>query len=344
MEEPNATERRKSQHIEICLNERVEGERITTGFERYRFRHQALPEIDYAAVRTDTEFLGRKLGAPFLISSMTGGTEQASNINRNLAVLAQTRGWAYGVGSMRAAIERPELMETFRVRRFAPDIPILANLGAVQLNYGFGYDECMRAAEKLEADALVLHLNSLQEAFQPEGNTDFRGLLKRIGELCRRLPFPVGVKEVGWGIAADVSERLADAGVAFLDVAGAGGTSWSQVEKHRSADPVARLAAEAFADWGIPTAECVREVRRQLPDIPLIASGGLANGVDAAKSLALGAHLAGFGRSLLLPAVTSPDMLSSLAERLERELRTAMFGIGAATIAELRATDRLASI
>lgn len=337
------TERRKSQHLDICLNERVES-RLTTGLERYRFRHQALPEIDYAEIRTDTVFLGRKLKVPFLVSSMTGGMGAALDINRNLAVMAQQRGWALGVGSMRAAIEHPELIGSFQVRAYAPDIPILANLGAVQLNYGFGAEACMRAIERIGADALVLHLNSLQEVFQPEGNTNFRGLLKRIRELCARMPVPVGVKEVGWGIGADTADRLLEAGVAFVDVAGAGGTSWSQVEKLRSSDPVGRAAAEAFADWGIPTADCLREVKERRPDAVLIASGGLAGGVDAAKCLALGAHLAGFGRSLLRSAVTSEEALLALAERLERELRAAMFGIGSASLGELRGTDRLIRI
>lgn len=335
------TERRKGQHLDIVLNEQVEGTGITTGLERYRFRHQALPELAFADVRTDIEFLGRRMGAPFLISSMTGGTERAALINRHLAILAQRRGWAFGVGSLRAALEHPELLASFQVRELAPDIPILANLGAVQLNYGFGYDECMRAVESIGADALVLHLNSLQEVFQPEGNTNFRGLLARIGELCRRMEVPVGVKEVGWGIGGDTAERLADAGVAFIDVAGAGGTSWSQVEKHRSSDPVSRAAAEAFADWGIPTAECLTEVKERCPDTAVIASGGLQNGVDAAKAIALGAHLAGFGRSLLRSAVTSLEELELLAERLERELRIAMFGIGAASLRELHGTPLL---
>jgi len=337
-------EQRKRQHIDICLHERVEGERMSTGLERYRFRHRALPELDFSEIRTDTVFLNRKINAPFFISSMTGGTGQAMDINRNLAQLAQKRGWAFGVGSLRAAIEHPELLGSFRVRSYAPDIPILANLGAVQLNYGFGYEECMRAVEWIEADALVLHLNSLQEVFQPEGNTNFRGLLNRILALCRRMPIPVGIKEVGWGIDSDLAVQLAEAGVSFLDVAGAGGTSWILVEKHRSSDPIKRAAADAFADWGIPTADCVREVRARLPETLLIASGGLANGVEAAKAIALGADLAGFGRSLLSSAVTSLERLDELAERLEFELRTAMFGIGAASIRELRSTPRLMRI
>lgn len=335
------TERRKREHIDICLNEFVQGGSVTTGFERYRFRHNALPELDLEEIRLDAAFLGRPLRAPFLISSMTGGTGEASPINRRLARLAQERGWAMGVGSLRAAVEHPELADTYEVRRYAPDVPILANLGAVQLNCGFGPEECRRAVELVGADGLVLHLNSLQEVFQPGGDTNFRGLLARIAELCRSLPVPVGVKEVGWGIGAEAAERLAAAGAAFIDVSGAGGTSWSQVEKHRSPDPVRRAAAEAFAGWGIPTADCIREVRERLPGAVLIASGGLAGGVDAAKALALGADLAGFGRALLRPAVESPAALAELADRLELELRAAMFGIGASSLADLRGTSAL---
>lgn len=335
-----ATKKRKDQHLDIVLNERVESEGITTGLERYRFVHQPLPEIDVQDIRLETEFLGKKLSAPFLISSMTGGTPRAAEINRRLACLAQRRGWALGLGSMRVTLEQPELLDTFQVRRIAPDIPILANLGAVQLNYGFGAEECLRAVESVEADALVLHLNSMQEVFQPEGNTNFRGLLKRISDLTRSLPVPVGVKEVGWGIGGETAERLKEAGVAFIDVAGAGGTSWSQVEKHRNPDPVSRAAADAFADWGIPTAECIAEVRMRCPELPLIASGGLRNGVDAAKSLALGADLAAFARSLLL-AAESEEALELLAEQYERELSIAMFGIGADSISKLRGTPYL---
>lgn len=335
------TGERKMEHVRLCLNEQVGGEGVTTGFERYRFRHNALPELDFGEVSLETSFLGRRLRTPLLISSMTGGSAGTGAINERLAEAAQSRGWSLGVGSVRAAIEREELAVTFDVRAKAPDIPVIANLGAVQLVYGFGVDECRRAVEIAGADWLVLHLNGLQEVFQPEGNTNFAGLLREIERLCRNLGVPVGVKEVGWGIDADAARRLRGAGAAFIDVAGAGGTSWSQVEKFRNRDEVKRAAAEAFADWGIPTAECIAEVRAALPDVPLIGSGGLAHGVDAAKALALGADLAGFGRGLLGPAVQSAESLDAVMARTELELRTAMFGIGAADPAALRGTPRL---
>lgn len=338
------TGERKIEHVRLCLNEQVNGAGITSGLENYRFRHCALPEVDFDAIDLGTTFLGTSLRTPLLISSMTGGSAGTGAINSRLAEAAERRGWALGLGSVRAAIEREELASTFSVRDKAPSIPVIANLGAVQLNYGFGTDECRRAVEISGANMLVLHLNGLQEIFQPEGNTNFGQLLQRIEKLCRDLDFPVGVKEVGWGIDGETAKRLFEAGAAFIDVAGAGGTSWSQVEKFRSKDPVRRAAAEAFADWGIPTAECVSEVRQQCPEGPLIASGGLGSGVDAAKAIALGADLAGFGRSMLGPAVESEDALDETLARIELELRTAMFGIGASCMEELQATKRLVKI
>lgn len=336
-----STERRKTEHIRICLQEDVGSRAGGAGFAQYRFRHRALPEIDFREIATSVSWLGKQMQVPLLISSMTGGTEEALNINRNLAEAAERRGWAMGIGSVRAAVERPELARTFRVRDVAPTIPIIANIGAVQLNYGYGAEECRRAVEIAEADGLVLHLNGMQELFQPEGNTNFKGLLRQIETVCAALPVPVGVKEVGWGIDGETAKLLADAGVSFVDVAGAGGTSWSQVEKFRTADPVRRLAAEAFADWGIPTAQCVAEVRKAVPNGTLIASGGLANGVDVAKAIALGADIAGFGRSLLGAAVGSAEQVALSLERIEYELRAAMFGIGAADLKSLRGTPLL---
>ncbi|MBD2847877.1 type 2 isopentenyl-diphosphate Delta-isomerase [Paenibacillus sp. IB182496] len=340
-EPQSETARRKAEHIAICLDEEVQGLRTGAGFEQYRFRHNALPELDFAAIDLSARFLGRPLRAPLLVSSMTGGTSRAHHINRRLAAAAQRRGWAMGLGSVRAALESPEQAATFRVRDCAPDVPLLANLGAVQLNYGYGAEECRRAVELTEADALVLHLNSLQEVFQPGGDANFAGLLAKIERLCRELPVPVGVKEVGWGIDGRAARQFADAGVAFVDVAGAGGTSWSEVEKHRSRDDVRRAAASAFADWGVPTTVCIREARAAAPGGCIIGSGGIHTGVDCAKAIALGADLAGLGRSLLAAAVDSEERLDALLARIELELRAAMLGIGAVDLAALRGTDRL---
>lgn len=247
-----------------------------------------------------------------------------------------------GLGSVRVAIEHPETAATFRVRPVAPDIPLLANLGAVQLNYGYGAEQCRRAVELTEADGLVLHLNAMQEVFQPEGNTRFGNLLRKIEEVCRALEVPVGVKEVGFGIHGRLARQLFDAGVQFVDVAGAGGTSWIQVEKYRAKDPLLAAVAEAFADWGLSTADCVRDVRRHVPEGCVIASGGLKTGVDAAKSIALGADLAGFGRSLLPAAATcDPEEIAREMKRIELECKIAMFGAGIATVDGLKGTDRL---
>jgi isopentenyl-diphosphate delta-isomerase len=338
------TGERKIEHVRLCLEEEVDGAGITAGFEKYRFRHCALPEINFDDIHMETTFLDRSLRTPLLISSMTGGSKATGAINARLAEAAERRGWALGVGSVRAAVEREELAATFYVRDKAPSVPVIANLGAVQLNYGFGPADCMRAVDIAGADMLVLHLNGLQEVFQPEGNTNFASLLSRIEEVCRELIIPVGIKEVGWGIDGETAARLYDAGIAFVDVAGAGGTSWSQVEKFRSRDSVRREAAEAFAGWGIPTADCIVEVRESSPHGGLIGSGGLHNGVDAAKALALGADLAGFGRGLLGPAVQSEEALDERLAIVELELRTAMFGIGAVNIEALRKTRRLVRV
>lgn len=343
MDHQEQLKKRKEDHIRIVLEREVTG-KMTTGLEAYRFVPLALPEIDFASISLGTSFSpsGKKMKTPFLISSMTGGTLHGERINRNLAIAAEQQGWAMGLGSLRIVLEDPSVLSTFQVRKYAPSIPLIANLGAVQLNYGATVEDCQRIVELVEADALVLHLNSLQEVFQPEGNTNFHGLLSKIETLCRSLSVPVGVKEVGFGIAWDVAKRLAEAGVKFIDVAGAGGTSWIQVEKYRNPNPIFQRAAEAFADWGIPTADSLVEVRRAVSNAFVIASGGLHSGVDAAKTLALGADLIGFGRTLLQAAVDStPEQIIEQMRQIELELKIAMFGIGVRTIEELRTTNRL---
>jgi isopentenyl-diphosphate Delta-isomerase len=331
-------ESRKADHIRICLEEDVNGRGITTGFERYRLLHQALPEINLADVDTTLTLWGKTLRLPLLISSMTGGAPRAEEINRNLALAAQELGLAMGVGSQRAALKDPQLAPTYQVRRYAPGILLFANLGAVQLNYSYGVDECRRAVDMIEADALILHLNAMQEAVQPEGDTNFAGLAGKIEQVCRALDVPVIAKEVGWGISAESARMLWEAGVAAIDVAGAGGTSWSQVELHRISDERARLVAEAFADWGIPTADSLLMVREAgVPDgRKLFASGGIRDGIDAAKALALGADLVGIARPFLKAAALSPETTVELGTVLRDQLRIAMFGTGAGTLGQLR--------
>ena len=325
---------RKREHLEICLTRNVRSQGAT-GLECLRLTHQALPEMALADVNTETEFLGHRLRAPILISAMTGGTDRAQSINRRLARAAQAFGLAMGLGSQRASLESPELLGTYQVRDVAPDILLFANLGAVQLNYGYGPDDCLRAVEDVQADALVLHLNPLQEALQPEGNSDFRGLADKIARVCRELPVPVIVKEVGWGLSAQAARTLCDAGVAALDVAGAGGTSWSEVERHRSASAVEAEVSVAFANWGWPTVETLDTVRRACPKHPLIASGGVRDGVEAAICLALGANLVGMAHPLLLPATESQEATTQALSIVLGQLRTAMFCTGARTLTDL---------
>ena len=325
---------RKEQHLRIAADLDV-GSCHTTGLERYALLPCALPEMALDDVSVKTRFLGHELGAPLLLSAMTGGTRRAHEINRRLAAAAQRRGLAMGLGSQRVALEGAEPMASYRVREVAPDVLLLANLGAVQLNLGFGLEECHHAVEAVGADGLVLHLNALQEAIQPEGNTDFRGLFSKIARLCRQAPYPVIVKEVGWGISGEVARQLEVAGVAAVDLAGSGGTSWSRVEGHRLASEEERQVAAAFDDWGLPTAEALVQAREACPKLPLIASGGIVTGVEVAKCLALGANLTGMARPLLHAALESDRALEQQLDVILRQLGIAMFCCGARTVADL---------
>jgi isopentenyl-diphosphate delta-isomerase len=338
------TQNRKADHLRICLDEDVQFRQTTHGLERYRFTHCCLPEIDRSDIDLKVTFLGKQLKAPILISSMTGGTDLAKLINSRLAVVAQQYGLAMGVGSQRVAVEHPAVAATFAVRSLAPDIPLFANLGAVQLNYRYGLDECRQVVDLLEADALILHLNPLQECVQTKGDTNFRGLLDKIGMLCDRLPIPVIAKEVGNGVSASMAEKLVGVGVAAIDVAGAGGTSWARVEGERAQDTRQRRLGKVFADWGLPTADCITTVRSALPAVPLIASGGLRDGLEAAKTIALGADLAGMALPFLQAANESEEALHELVDILLAELTTAMFCTGCQTLAELRSPGVLQKI
>jgi len=333
-------DRRKSDHIKINLEQDVRSG-LTSGLERYRFVHEALPELDLERVETSLGLFGKTLAAPILISSMTGGTDEAAKINRRLAEAAQAVGVAMGVGSQRAALEHPELIPTFTVaRQSAPDILLFANLGAVQLNYGYSVDHCRRAVEMLAANALILHLNPLQEAVQAGGDTNFAGLAKKIEEVCKKLEVPVVVKEVGWGISEQTAKRLADSGVAAIDVAGAGGTSWSQVEMHRAPDEFTRHLAASFVSWGIPTAESIQIVRQAVPTMTIFASGGIKDGVDIAKCLALGATLGGMAGQFLKAAAISTEKTVELLRLIRHQIQVAMFAAGAGRLSDLTA-DKL---
>ena len=335
------TQTRKADHIRICLQDNVQCQQVTNGFEHYRFTHCCLPELDRSDIDLTTPFLGKSLHAPLLISSMTGGTELAQTINYRLAAIAQHYRLAMGVGSQRVAIENPEVATTFNVRSLAPDALLFANLGAVQLNYSYGLEQCLRVVDWLEANALILHLNPLQECVQTKGDTNFRGLLGKIANLCQQLPVPVIAKEVGNGISADMAQKLIEAGVAAIDVAGAGGTSWAKVESERAVDAKQRRLGTTFADWGIPTAECITTIRAIAPTVPLIASGGLRDGLEAAKAIALGANLAGFAQPFLQAACESEAALHELVEVLIAEMATVLFCTGNATFTHLQASGAL---
>jgi isopentenyl-diphosphate delta-isomerase len=337
-------ESRKADHIRINLDEDV-ASRLTNGLERYRFMHQALPEIDASEIDTSLTLFGKPLGGPLLISSMTGGTEQARTINRNLAEAAQGAHISMGVGSTRAAVVRPELVDTFRVRDVAPDILLFANIGAVQFNYGFTVDQCRAAIGLIGADALILHLNPLQEMLQPEGDVNWSGLLGKIEHVTHALSqdgVPVVAKEVGWGISPRAARDLVNAGVAAIDVAGAGGTSWSQVEMFRARTDVQRRIAEAFVDWGISTADSIRYVRQTVPNTPIFASGGLKNGIDGAKCITLGATLFGLARPFLHAATISAETVADEIAIIIGQLRATMLCTGARDLAALRGAELIA--
>jgi isopentenyl-diphosphate delta-isomerase len=335
------TQSRKADHIRICLEADVQFQYTTNGLEKYRFSHCCLPEIDYNDIDISTIFLNKQLNAPLLISSMTGGTEQAKMINKLLAQVAQRYKIAMGVGSQRVAVEKPSTADSFALRQYAPDAFLLANIGAVQLNYQYGIQECLQIIDILAADALILHLNPLQECIQPRGDKNFEGLLDKINNLCSKISIPIVVKEVGNGISATMAQKLMAAGVKAIDVAGAGGTSWAKVESERAETAMQRRLGKTFADWGLPTAECISSIRTIDPQIPLIASGGLRNGLEIAKAIALGADIAGLAIPFLQAATESEAALDDLAQVLIAEITTVLFCTGNANLAQLRSSGSL---
>ena len=335
------TQVRKADHLRICLEEDVQFNKLTNGFDKYRFNHACLPEIDLHDIDLTTHFFNKKLNCPLLISSMTGGTEQAKLINYRLAEVAQNHRLAMGVGSQRIAVEKPETAASFAIRKIAPDALLFANLGAVQLNYTYGLQQCLKVVDILEADALILHLNPLQECIQPRGDVNFKGLLGKIEQLCDRIPVPVIAKEVGNGISATMAQKLIDAGISAIDVAGAGGTSWAKVESERAENNLQRRLGNTFADWGIPTADCLIAIDRAFPHVPLIASGGLRNGLEVAKAIALGADLVGLAFPFLQAANLSPEALEELVQVLVAEIKTVLFCTGNKTLSELHKSSML---
>jgi isopentenyl-diphosphate Delta-isomerase len=332
---------RKKEHLELSLDGDMENKEITSGFEDYRFIHNALPEIDFDSIDTGIEVLGKRLAVPLMIAPMTGGTGDCGLINRRLAEAAAGANIAMAVGSQRVALQDPGSRDTFNVRDMAPDILLFANLGAVQLNYGYGVKECREAVDMIGADGLMLHLNPMQEVFQEGGNRDFTGLQHKIEDICSKADFPVVVREVGFGISAGAAEKLISCGVSGIDIGGAGGTSWIKIEGDRSKDHGGKKISRSFQGWGIPTAECLEDIRSLKKDILIIASGGIRSGLDAAKAVALGADMAGIALPLLKAASVSEEKAAGLIGEYITGLRIAMFGIGAKNIEELKNTRYL---
>ncbi|MBU0953525.1 MAG: type 2 isopentenyl-diphosphate Delta-isomerase [Nanoarchaeota archaeon] len=330
------TKARKADHIRICLTKDVNFKK-GAGFDQFTFdavslQHNALPEVKRAEIDTSTSFLNKPFRAPLLISPMVGGTEEAERLNKHLATAAERLGLGMGVGSQRAMLKDPSLVKTYLIRDVAPSIFLAGNIGGAQLLESTP-KEIINLATQIEADALYVHLNPAQELAQPEGDTDWRQVTERIRVLAKAAPFPILIKEVGNGISGAVASRLVKNGVAAIDVAGAGGTNWVKVEHHRQSEGSAR--AKPFFEWGVPTSDCIIQVRQAEPLIPLIASGGIRTGSDVAKAIALGANLAGIAKPLLQPATESADAVQKTLETIIEELKDVMFLVGVKCIADL---------
>ncbi|KYH41364.1 MAG: isopentenyl pyrophosphate isomerase [Candidatus Bathyarchaeota archaeon B26-1] len=325
--------------MRICLEEEVNARNVTTGFEEIFLVHRALPEINRDDVNLSTRLFGHKFSAPIIVEGITGGTLKALKINASIAEAVERLGLGMGVGSQRAALEDSTLEKTFTIaREKAPNAFLIANIGGPQLAKGYSLQDLRRAVEMIDADALAIHLNPLQEAVQPEGETTYRGILESIRRVARNLEVPVIVKETGAGISAEDAKMLEAAGVAGIDVSGAGGTSWAAVEYHRAkrrGNDSSRRLGEVLWDWGIPTAVSLVETVQSV-SIPVIASGGIRSGNDAAKAIALGASLVGLASPVLAPALKGAEEVEGLLNDLIDQLRNVMFLVGAGSVEALR--------
>lgn len=323
---------RKLQHIDIVQNQNVEP--VEPPFGKYRLPYKALPEIDYDEIDSSIEFFKKNLSFPFIISSMTGGPDKGEIINRNLAEAAEETKVALGLGSMRVILRNPESVKSFNVRKLCPSIPLFANMGIVQLNYGYGADEINKIIDSVEADGIFLHVNPLQEVIQPEGDTNFKGLITKLERILPKINVPVIVKEVGTGIDFETAKRLKDIGIEWIDVAGVGGTSWAWVEGYRRDDDL----GEVFRAEGVPTDEALIQAQK-VEGLNVIAGGGLRTGLDIAKAIALGASLGTAAKPLLNPALESAEACVEAIEKLKREFRVAMFMTGVVDLEELKGLD-----
>jgi isopentenyl-diphosphate delta-isomerase len=329
---------RKKEGIDIPLQKNVQAKTTSTYLEYVRLVHNALPEVDYDDIDTSMTFLGKRFSAPIIIDSMTGGTDEATVINGRLGELAEKYGFGMGLGSQRAGLKSEELAATYSIaRKNAPNAFLIANIGGAQLSKGLTVDEAKRIVKMIGANALVVHLNPLQELIQPEGEPRYKGVLGQISELAKTIDIPLIVKEVGAGISKEVAIKLEMANVSAINIAGAGGTSWAGVEKLRAEslkDDLKKHLGEMFWDWGIPTAASLIEVRRAVK-LPLIASGGLRNGLEVAKCVALGASMAAMAYPFLQTAAQSRESLFAFADTILTELKSTMFLVGAKNIAAL---------
>jgi isopentenyl-diphosphate Delta-isomerase len=326
-----STQDRKDSHIDVCLNSPVD--RKNNFFDRLRFEHNALPELDFDDIDTNSEIFGKKIGAPIIITSMTGGTDASGQINRNLAYAAAKYKIPMGLGSQRIMLEKPESKDSFDIKKIMGDTPILANLGAVQLNYGISLKDCEELVQDVQADALCLHLNPLQEAIQPEGDRNFSSLLPKIEEIVKKLSVPVIIKEVGAGISLKVAEKLFKVGVRMIDISGSGGTSWAYIEGKRSSDK--NELGELFGDWGTPTPIAIKQCSN-LEGLDIIAGGGIRSGLDLAKAISLGAEYASIGLPLFKAAAESKEAAAEQLGDIIYQLKIAMFATASQNISELR--------
>lgn len=336
----NQIAQRKKDHLKIATSS--VSQTGDNGFAKYRFINNSLPEVDFDKINLSTTFLDKKVNYPFFISCMTGGVAEGLKLNRNLAAAAQKYGIAMGVGSQRAAVEHPELEKLFLAREVAPSIPLIANVGLVQLNYGFGTREFQKCVDMISADALAVHINPMQEVIQPEGDRNFSNLLPGLSRLVDKISVPIIAKEVGFGISYGVAQRLYKAGVRIIDTAGWGGTSWAVVEGERR-DGYADLG-QLFGQWGIPSAESIAQVSslaKRKKDLVVLGSGGIRNGVEIAKAIALGADMVGIAAPFASAALKSQEEVEKLIEKYALELKIAMFGVGAKSISELRSRSYL---
>jgi isopentenyl-diphosphate delta-isomerase len=336
----DSTNDRKIEHIR-AFDRDPAIERDARYFDKIHLLHRALPELDLADVDASVKLFGKTLSFPLLISSMTGGNhELVRKINMNLALAAEHCQVAMGVGSQRVMFVDEQAKASFELRQYAPSTVLISNVGAVQLNYGFTARECQMAVDALGADALYLHLNPLQEAVQPEGDTNFKGLAAKITELCSHLKVPVMLKEVGSGLSpADVQLGL-QAGIRYFDIAGSGGTSWSRIEHQRRTSPQDSLGL-TFQDWGIPTPLALKLMSPYQSQATFVSSGGVRDGIDMVKSVILGASICGVAAPLLQPAMESADAVIDVIERLRREFITAMFLLGMPDVASLFRNETL---